>query len=152
MACESKLPPIRSLKTEEFKVNKKHFGRKRDFEHLQVFYSNRLLLRPFQSLNKWIKRTVYNYSCWLILLQFLTWMKRINRRMKNKAVGQRFLLAPSLSPSFSVRLESKEKLWWEAMFMRAFHENNPLNIPIFHHNVLLLSKQNFFISRYTCWS
>ena len=36
--------------------------------------------------------------------------KRINRRMKNNAVGQRFLLAPSLSPSFSVRLESKEKL------------------------------------------
>lgn len=34
--------------------------------------------------------------------------ERINRRMKNNAVGQRFLFGPSLSPSFSVRLESKE--------------------------------------------
>lgn len=148
MACESKLPPIRSLKTEEFKINKKHFGRKRDFEHLQVFYSNLLLLRPFQSLNKWIKRTVYNYSGWLILLQF-----DMNEEDKQKNEKQRCWSAVFISTqSFAVVLESKEKLWWEAMFMRAFHENNPLNIPIFHHNVLLLSKQNFFISRYTCWS
>lgn len=152
MACESKLPPIRSLKTEEFKVNKKHFGRKRNVEHLQVFYSNLLLLRPFQSLNKWIKRTVYNYSCWLILLQFLTWMKRVNRRMKNNAVGQRFLVAPSLSPSFSVFSNRKRSCDEKRCLWGRFMKNNPLNIPVFLHNVLLLSKQNFFISRYTCRS